>query len=93
MIDAVASDYLDEITFLAVAGRSTPEASALRVGDWFDPGRILWGYDDALWGEYGVPGQPVSFLISSDDVIVGGWFGQVPEGYMRQEFDRLAAIG
>lgn len=93
MIDAVASDYLDSVTFLAVAGRSSPEASAVRVGDWFSPDRILWGYSDDVWGEYGVFGQPVSVLISSDDVIVGGWYGAAGEEALRAELDRLVAIG
>jgi len=76
-----------------VAGRSSPEASALRVGDWFSPDRILWGYDDDLWPMYEVFGQPVSFLISSDDVIVGGWYGAIDETTMREQFDRLVAVG
>jgi hypothetical protein len=93
VIDAVASEYQDQITFLGVAGRSSPEASAQRVGDWFSPDRILWGYDDDLWPRYEVFGQPVSFLISSDDVVVGGWYGAVDEEALRAELDRLAAIG
>lgn len=93
MIDAVASDYQDQITFLAVAGRSSEDASAVRVGDWFSPDRILWGYDDDLWALYEVFGQPVSVLISGDDVVVGGWFGAVDEVTLRAELDRLATIG
>lgn len=93
MIDAVASDYQDQITFLAVAGRSSPEASAQRVGDWFSPDRILWGYDDDLWPTYEVFGQPVSYLISSDDVIVGGWYGAAGEEDLRAQLDFLVAIG
>ena len=46
MIDAVASDYQDTITFLGVAGKSSEEASRTRVGAWFSPDRILWGYDE-----------------------------------------------
>lgn len=93
VIDAVASDYLDDITFLAVAGRSSEDKSARRVGDWFSPNRILWGYDDDLWPLYEVFGQPVSFLVSSDDVIVGGWFGAVSEEVLRERLDELVAIG
>jgi hypothetical protein len=92
-VDAVASDYLDDITFLAIAGSSTPEKSAARVGDWFDPYRILWAYSDELWGTYLVPYQPVSVLISSDDVIVERWFGAVGEAELRAALDRLRSIG
>lgn len=81
------------MTFLAVAGRSSPEASAQRVGDWFSPDRILWGYSDELWPTYEVFGQPVSVLISSDDVVVGGWYGAAGEASLRQALDDLVAIG
>jgi hypothetical protein len=93
VVDAVAPDYLDQITFLAVAGSSSPEASATRVGDWFSPDRLLWGYSDDLWVLYNVPYQPVSVLVSSDDVIVERWFGAVGEEELRAALDRLAAIG
>lgn len=92
-MDAVASDYLDDITFLAIAGSSTPEKSAARVGDWFDPDRVLWTYSDDLWNLYLVGYQPVSVLVSSDDVIVERWFGAVGETELRAALDRLREIG
>lgn len=92
-MDAVASDYLEDITFLAIAGSSSPEKSARRVGDWFDPDRVLWAYSDDLWADYLVPYQPVSVLISSDDVIVDRWFGAVGEERLREALDRLRVIG
>ncbi len=93
MVSAVAADYQDSITFLAIAGRSSEAASRERVGVWFDPERILWAYDDSLWERYAVPYQPRSFLISSDDVVVVGWFGALSEAELREQLDRLAAIG
>jgi hypothetical protein len=90
VIDAVASDYLDRVTFLAVAGRSTPEDSANRVGDWFSPDRLLWGYSDDVWALYGISYQPVTVLVSPDGRIVGGWFGALSEEEMRAELDALA---
>lgn len=93
VIDAVASDYLEDITFLAVAGKSSFGESAARVGDWFSPDRILWGYDDDLWETYRAGYQPVSFLISSDDVIVDAWFGPAGEEQLRAALDRLREIG
>lgn len=92
-IDAVAADYLDEVTFVAVAGRSSLEASRPRVGLWFSPDRLLWGYDDGLWQTYLVRGQPVSFLISSDGIIVDHWFGYSGEDELRVRLDRLVSIG
>jgi hypothetical protein len=76
-----------------VAGSSSPEASAVRVGDWFSPDRLLWGYSDDLWVLYNIPYQPVSVLISSDNVIVDRWFGAVGEDDIRAALDRLVAIG
>jgi hypothetical protein len=93
VVDAVASDYQGQVTFLAVAGRSDEASSRLRVGDWFSPDRILWGYDDSLWGLYAVPYQPITFLISSDDVIVDMWFGALSEAELRTRIDALVAVG
>lgn len=93
VVDAVASDYQGQVTFLAVAGRSSLEASRTRVGDWFSPDRILWGYDDSLWTLYEVPYQPITFLISSDDVIVDRWFGALTEAELRTRIDALVAVG
>ncbi len=93
VVDAVASDYQDQIAFVAVAGRSSEAASRKRVGVWFDPARILWGYSDDLWGQFGVFGQPTTILISSDDVIVGGWAGALSEEELREQLDRLVEVG
>ena len=93
MIDAVASDYLDEVTFLAVAGNSSESASRQRVGVWFDPSRLLWGYDDSLFALYGVRGQPVSLLITGDDIVVDSWFGGIGEAELRSRLDALVAVG
>lgn len=93
MVSAVAADYQDRITFLAIAGRSSESASRARVGVWFDPDRILWAHDESMWERYAVPYQPRSFLISSDDIVIGGWFGALSEAELRMELDRLAVIG
>ncbi len=76
-----------------MAGRSSFERSAQRVGDWFDPSRILWGYSEEVWGAYLIRYQPVSVLISSDKVIVDQWFGAAGEDELRAALDRLLAIG
>ena len=76
-----------------MAGSSTPERSAERVGVWFSPDRLLWGYSDDLWELYAIPYQPVSVLISSDDVVVDRWFGAVGEAELRRALDRLVEIG
>jgi len=93
IINSLAADYGDDVTFVAVAGHSTVELSRERAGIWFSPGRILWGYDDELWQTYLVRGQPVGFLISSDDVIVKQWHGNIGEAAIVEHLDALVAIG
>ena len=93
VIDAVASEYQGRVTILAVAGRSTPEASAARVGDWFSPDRLMWGYSDEMFGLFGVPGQPVSVLVTSDGFEVNRWFGSASEADLRAALDELVAYG
>jgi hypothetical protein len=88
VVDAVASEYLEAITFLAVAQNSTPEASAQKAGVWFDPNRIMWGYSDEIGPMYGALGQPVSVLISEGRV-VDMWFGNLPEPEIRAKLDAL----
>jgi hypothetical protein len=93
VIDAVASDYLQSVTFVAVAQNSSPEASARRVGDWFSPARLLWGYSDEIGPSFGVRGQPVSLLITGDDFIVDRWSGSLPEPEIRARLDALVEAG
>lgn len=69
------------------------EQSLERVGEWFDPDRILWGYSDELWVLYEIPYQPYSVLISSDGVVVDRWLGPVGEARLREALDRLREIG
>jgi hypothetical protein len=91
VIDQVAADYLDEVRFIAVAGRSSFEATAERAPQWFS--RLDWGYDETIWDLYGIPGQPASVLITGNDVIVDRWFGAAGEEQLRQSLDRLVALG
>jgi hypothetical protein len=94
VVDAVASDYQGQVTFLAVAGNnSDPVRTRDRVGVWFSPDRFLWGIDESIWPLYNVPYQPFTVLISSDDVIVDFWFGALSEGQIRARLDALVAVG
>lgn len=93
IINSLAADYGDDVTFVAVAGRSTLQASRERASTWFSPDRILWGYDDDLWQTYLVRGQPVGFLISGDDVIVDRWLGNIGKDAITELLDTLVAVG
>jgi hypothetical protein len=76
-----------------VAGNGPRDQAEGRVGDWFDPSRILWGYSNEVWELFLVTYQPVSVLISSDDVVVDRWFGPAGEDALRVALDRLREIG
>ena len=91
VIDRVAADYQDDIRFIAVAGRSSLEATAERAPQWFS--RLDWGLDESVWDLYGIPGQPASVLITGDDFIVDSWFGAAAEEDLRDALDGLVAFG
>lgn len=83
----MANDYLDEVTFLAVAGRAPIEATAAKAASLFSD-NLLWGLDDQVWDLYGIPGQPAVVLITRG-VIVDAWFGAQGEEFLRERIDRL----
>ena len=91
VIDEVAADYQDQVRFIAVAGRSSYEATAERAPQWFS--RLDWGLDEGVWDLYGIRGQPASVLITGNDVIVTGWFGAAGEDMLREALDELVAYG
>jgi hypothetical protein len=90
VIDRVAADYQDDVTFLAIAGRSDIERTAAGASELFSD-NLLWGLDDGIWDLYGVPGQPSTILVA-DGVIVDRWFGAAPEDLLRERLDRLVAL-
>lgn len=91
VIDQVANDYINDITFLAVAGRGDLDSTSSRADTLFSD-NLLWGLDDDIWGLYGIPGQPASVLIANG-VIVDVWFGALAEPEMRKRLDNLIAVG
>ena len=84
----MANDYLEEVTFLAVAGRGELGATTEEAGRLFSD-NLLWGLDDSVWGLYGIPGQPASVLIQSG-VIVDVWFGALGDEALREKLDTVA---
>jgi thiol-disulfide isomerase/thioredoxin len=92
VVDQVAGDYLDDVTFVAVAGRSSYDLTAERAGEWFS-GNLPWGLDDSIWDLYGINAQPVAVLISPDDVIVDQWYGILPDPQIRERLDTALATG
>ncbi|MFQ5555489.1 MAG: TlpA family protein disulfide reductase [Acidimicrobiia bacterium] len=87
VVDAVAGDYLDDVAFLAVAGRSTFDRTAPRAAELFGE-NLAWGFDESVWDLFGVFGQPFTVLVSGD-VIVASWFGALGEQEIRSRLDGL----
>ncbi len=90
VVDSIATDYSDDVTFLAVAGRASLDATTPVAEQLLTSGSVSWGLDEAIWEAYEVFGQPVTFLISADDYVVGQWFGQRSESDIREALDHLA---
>ena len=91
VVDAVQPDYADDVQFIAVAGQAGFEATKDVADELLS--NTDWGLDDSVWDLYGVRGQPVSYLITGSDVIVGNWFGATGEAELRKALDELAALG
>ena len=89
VVDEVSNEYLEDITFLAIAGRSDLGASTTAAGELFTD-NLAWGYDDSIWELYGVPGQPASVLIQNG-VIVDVWFGAIGAEALREKFNSVAS--
>ena len=89
-IDEVANDYVDDVTFVAVAGRGDLGATREEAARLFSD-NLKWGLDDDIWDLYGVRGQPVSILIV-DGVVVDGWPGALGEADLRQKLDDLVSF-
>jgi hypothetical protein len=90
VVDAIAPDYEGEVTFLAVAGRASLDATIPRAEQLLTSGATLWTYDESIWDAYEVFGQPVTFLISADGYIVDEWSGLRSETDIRAALDGLA---
>lgn len=90
MIDSVADDYLEEVTFVAVAGKGSLDAT-VEAADRLFSDNLAWGLDDNVWDLYGIPGQP-SVVLISQGVIVDLWFGETSESFLRERIDRLVSL-
>lgn len=78
---------------MAVGGRSNEAETAKAASSLIDEDVIKWGYSDEVWEEYEVFSQPTVMLISSDDVLLGQWFGEQAESTIRDALDQLVVIG
>ncbi len=74
-----------------MAGQSDLGSTETRAAELLT--NVEWGLDDSIWDLYGVRGQPVSFLITGNDIVVGNWFGAAGEEDLRTALDELVALG
>lgn len=91
VIDTIASDYVGDVTFLAVAGRGSFDATSAVAEVLMPSGNMLWGLDESLWDSFEVFGQPVTFAISHDGVIVDNWYGLRDDAEIRNVLDGLVS--
>ena len=87
----MAPDYEDLVRFIAVAGQSDLASTKAQADQLLS--NVRWGLDESVWNLYGVRGQPVSFLITGNDIEVGNWFGAAGEETLRAALDELVALG
>ena len=91
MVDEIASDYLNAVSFLAVAGHAGLDRTAARASELFSA-NISWGSDESIWELYSVFGTPTTVLITGDNRIVDVWFGALEEEEIRSRLDWLVAL-
>lgn len=90
VVDTVSNDYLDDVTFLAIAGRGDLGKTTEVASGLFSE-NLSWGLDDGVWDLYGVRGQPTSLLVV-DGVVVDFWFGAIGEVALRENLDAVVAL-
>ena len=91
VIDKLAQEYEDNVAFVAVAWKGTPEATADRAIELMPSGAMLWGLDasEEIFALFAVPYQPVTVLISADKQVVERWTGLRDEQQIRTALDGL----
>lgn len=94
VVDRLASEYADEVDFVAPAWKSTFPATNRRADELFQSRAIQWGLDEeeAIFALYGVPYQPVTVLIARDGTVVESWDGLRAEEEIRSALDGLVAL-
>ena len=94
VVDSLATEYADEVDFVAPAWKSSLDATRVRAEQLFGSGEIMWGLDEdeEIFRLYGVPYQPVTVLIAADRTVVEAWDGLRAEDEIRAALDELIAL-
>jgi hypothetical protein len=64
VVDELSVEYADQVRFIGVAGRADLDRTTARAQELVS--NLEWGLDDSIWELYGVPYQPVTFLVTAD---------------------------
>lgn len=94
VVDNLATEYADQVDFVAPAWKSSFEATRVRAEELFGSGEVMWGLDEdeEIFGLYGVPYQPVTVLIAADGTVVEAWDGLRAEDEIRAALGELIAL-
>lgn len=94
VVDQLAAEYSDRVDFVAPAWKSNFELTEARAEELFLSGEIKWGLDagEDIFALYGVPYQPVTVLIASDQTVVDSWPGIRSENEIREALDNLIGL-
>jgi hypothetical protein len=91
VVDEIAKEYGEDIAFVAVAWKGSYNDTASRAAELLQSGKVDWALDEdaEIFSLYGVPYQPVSFLITGDDKVFDTWPGVRSETAIREALDSL----
>jgi len=91
VVDEIAREYGDAIAFVALAWKGTYNDTAAQAAALLQSGKVDWALDDEaeIFSLYGVPYQPVSFLITGDDKVFDTWPGVRDDAAIREALDSL----
>ncbi len=95
VVDKLAAEYADRVSFVAVAWKASFEKTAARAAEVMPSGLIRWGLDEReeVFSLYGFSYQPNTVLITGGDVEIDRWFGARSAEEIRRSLDELIAIG
>jgi hypothetical protein len=91
VIDELAAEYADRVDFVAPAWKASFEATRDLAGEVFKSGKVMWGLDEdeVIFSRYGIPFQPVTVLIASDQTVVEKWAGVRSKEELRAAIENL----
>jgi hypothetical protein len=93
VVDRLATEYAEEVAFVAPAWKGTAEDTAERAAEILPSGNVQWGLDagEEIFSAYAVPYQPVTVLVTGSGMIFDRWAGALEEAELRERIEALVA--